>query len=104
MASSQKTYGNFDLSTTDLFNDLDSYVDNDDDDTAKQDYDLDTLHAREREETEDQSDTMSEDDNTEYMDTANQVLIGTMTTSRTSNRTKSIEEEHAVSQQGRTGL
>jgi len=74
------------LNTTDIFNDLVS--DDDDDVPVKQDYDLDNLYVRERNEIEDQTDTMSEDDNEiESMDTQDQVLLmDRATTSQTSNR------------------
>ncbi len=74
------------MNATDIFNDLVS--DDDEDVPVKQDYDLDNLYVREQNEIEDQTDTMSEDDNEiESMDTQDQVLLmDEATTSRTSNR------------------
>jgi hypothetical protein len=62
----------------------DSVVSDDDDDNTpvKQDYDLDNLYGRERHEIEEQTYTLSEDDDMEDIDAHDQVLTDTMKTSR----------------------
>ena len=75
------------MSASDIW---DSLVSDDDDDhtPVKQDYDLCNVYGREQVEIEKQTDTLSEDDDIQDMDTNDQVLADTLKTSRTSNRTQ----------------
>ncbi|CAF1273820.1 unnamed protein product [Rotaria sp. Silwood1] len=95
--------GNFHLSATAIFNDLDAAdnndINNDDDEDAnhlvKQDYDLDSIYARERVVDDNELDTDSDDEDhndTEIMEIEDVISTDTLRKSPTGNKIKPTEE------------
>ncbi|CAF0982130.1 unnamed protein product [Rotaria sordida] len=97
--------GNFHLSATAIFNDLDAcdnnHINNDDDEDAnhlvKQDYDLDNIYARERAVDDNELDTDSDDEDHNKMEIEDVISTDILRKSPTGNKIKPIEE-HVLSQ------